>query len=109
MDELECPAVGRPRFVRLPEAAEKLSSGRVQIVVAVEVERLDRGEPALDVARLRRWEGSFQLDHRRAGEAPEFAVEGRELVPVDWVVGVQDRDRTLKDVRAPASQGERAL
>jgi hypothetical protein len=51
-------------------------------VVAVELEALHQSERSLDLARFGDGDGPVELHDRRAGEAGELAVQGRELWPV---------------------------
>ena len=105
MDELERAVVRRARVVGAIEAAQQLGPGRVQVVVALELEALGECEPGLEVARLGDRHGPVEVGHRRAGEPGELAVEGRELRPVLRLVQMQGRDRRLQDVRpAPAER-----
>jgi hypothetical protein len=52
VDELERSLVGRPGVRDAIEPAQELRAGRVQVVVAVELEPLDQGERGLDIARF---------------------------------------------------------
>ena len=64
MDQLQRAAVGGPRVLGAIEPAEQLRAGRVQVVVAVEIEVIDEGEGGLDVACLCDGGGPVQLHHR---------------------------------------------
>src|SRR6266511_5299200 len=80
--EVERAVVGRAGVVDSVEPAQQLCAGRVEIVVAVELEALDQGERGLDLAGFGDGDGPVQLDDRRAGEAGELAVQRRDLRPV---------------------------
>ena len=52
MDELERTVVGSAGSLVAAEPAQELGAGRVEVVVAVEIETVDERERGLDVARL---------------------------------------------------------
>jgi hypothetical protein len=81
----------------------------VQVLVGVEREPVDDLERCLGSIGLCHRHGEIQLDHRRAGEPGEFAVERRDLRPVDLVVRLKRPDRSLHDVRAAPTERERAV
>src|SRR5207248_2466009 len=85
---------------------QQLRVRRVQVVVAVELEALDKRERGLDVTRLGQGGGPVQLYHRGAGAAAELAVQLRELRPVLRLVDVQRRDRRLQHVEAADPEGQ---
>jgi len=60
----------------------------VQVSVPVQVEAVDDREPGLGTFGLGDGDGPAQLDHRRAGQDRELAVECGDLRPVR-LVGVQ--------------------
>jgi hypothetical protein len=62
-------------------------------VEAVELELSTRGERGFDLARFGAGDGPVELYDRRAGEARELAVQGRDLRPVPTLVDVQGCDR----------------
>jgi hypothetical protein len=80
--ELERTVVGRSGVLDPVEPAQQLGAGRVEVVVAVELEGLDERERGLDVAGFGDRDCPVQLGDRRAGDAGELAVQGRELGPV---------------------------
>ena len=65
--------------------------------------------PASGPSRLGDRDRAGELDHGRAGEARELAVERGDLRPVARLVGVQRGDRRLDDVGPAAAQRERAV
>ena len=81
----------------------------MEVRILVQLQAVDERERGLGVACLGDRGGSVELDDRRARAARELAVQGRELVPVLRVVGVQARDRRLQDVRAATAQRQRAV
>ena len=66
--------VSRARIVGAVEPAQQLRARGVQVVVAVEVEALDQGERALDVARLGDRGGLVELHDGRAGDAGQLSI-----------------------------------
>ena len=62
MDELECAVVLGSRLVDTTEPPQQLCSGRVQVVVAVELEAVDELERSLDVTRFGDCRGPVELD-----------------------------------------------
>src|SRR5205085_12536779 len=75
--EPERAIVGRACVLDAIEAPQQLSTRRVQVVVAVELEPVDKGERGLDLARLGHGGSLIELDDRGAGQAGELAVQGR--------------------------------
>ena len=71
------------------EPAQQLRPRGVQVVVAVELQRVDERQRRLDVAGLGDRDRAVQLDDRRAGQAGELAVERGDLRPVLRLLGVQ--------------------
>src|SRR6476619_7557645 len=82
VDELERPDVRLPGLVHPLESDEQVGTRCVEIVVAVELERVDGGERGPDVARLGDRDRTIQLDDRRSREPRELAVQLREPGPV---------------------------
>ena len=78
--ELERAVVGDPRLVAPIEAAQQLGAGRVQVVVAVELEPVDDREAGARARRPRRprRRGSARRPASRCS-AGELAVEGGDL------------------------------
>ena len=70
---------------------------------------VDHGQRRLGRAGLRHGDGAVELDHRRAGDAGQLAVERRDLGPVDVRLGLQRGDRRLQDVDPPAAAGASAI
>ena len=91
------------------EPAQQLGPGRVQVAVVVEVEPSTIPSAASAPSGLGDRDGPVELDHRRAGEPGELAVERRDLRPVARLVGVQRRDRRLQDVRPAAAERQRPV
>jgi hypothetical protein len=52
---------------------------------------------------------AVQRHDRRAGDVLEPLVEERDLLPVAWMLEVEDGDRCLDDVGPAPVEGERAL
>src|SRR5258707_505163 len=77
--ELECPLVCRARLVRPVEAAEEVRPRRMEIVVAVELEPVGGRQPGFGAGRLGERDRAVELDHRRAGQSRELAVQGGDL------------------------------
>jgi hypothetical protein len=94
--QLQREAVGGSGLLLAPEPAQELGPGGVEVVVALELERLERREPGLDVACLGDRHRSVQLDHRRAGEGVQLAVQGGDLRPVRRILEMEGGDRGLE-------------
>ena len=62
MNELERTVVGRACFLDAIEPAQQLRARRVQVVVLVEVDALDKRESSLGVARFRDGGSLVELD-----------------------------------------------
>ena len=65
MDEFERAFVGGARIVESAEAAQRLRSGGVQVVVVVELEAIGEGERGVEVSCLGQRRGFVQPDDGR--------------------------------------------
>src|SRR5205814_1271893 len=82
LGELEGAFVLLARLVSTAEAAEQVGARRVKVLVAVEVEPLDKGEPRFGPVRLGHGDRAIQLHDRRPGQPDELSVQGGDLWPV---------------------------
>lgn len=105
MDERERALVGGAGFGDAPGAAQQFASCRVQVVEVVQGDPVDDLKARVGAFGLGHCDGPVQLDHGGGGEAGEFTVEGGDLRPVRWLLGVQGCDPRLDGVGAVAVQG----
>src|SRR5438034_11102920 len=106
VDQCQRSTVGITGLFRSAESPQQLTPCRVQVAVVLQWEAVGDLEARLGTLRLGDGDRSVQLHNRGAGEAGQLAIEGGDLWPIAWLIGMQGCDRGLHQVGATAEQRE---